>query len=139
MAILANANEILVDSDGNIGYLSDDNLYVYDDTDTTEVAGYIRHNNTDLGEPSSDKHVNGIDVDYKGTITIFFYLDEAISHTYTLPTKAVRGTAWVHYPLGARIPFQKFYTHIQTVTPDTTIYGFEIDFNAISRRREGDG
>lgn len=137
MAILANANEILIDSDGNIAYLTDDKLYVYDADDTEVVGGYIKHIETDLGEPSVDKHLNGIDIDYKGTVTVYIYVDGVNEHTFSLPNRATRGTAWVHYPLAGRVPFQKFYTHFVTATAGTTIYGFEIDFNVTQRRRAG--
>ena len=135
--ILANANEILVDFNGNRAYLTDDKLYVYDATDTTETPGYIRHNNSDLGEPSVDKHLNGIDIDYEGMLLLYMYQDGVAQKTFTVPYSADRTTLWMHYPTMDRVPFQKIYFHVYTVTTDTTIYGLEVDFNVTKRRRSG--
>lgn len=137
MAILANANEILIDLDGYRAYLTDDALYVYDADDTEVVGGYIRHNETDLGEPSLDKHINGVDVDYKGILTLYFYFDGEQEHSITVPNSASRTTRWVHFPVSSREPFQKIRSLVVSATSGTILYGLEYDFNVVQRRRSG--
>jgi len=139
MAILENANEILEDADGNVAYLTDDELYIYDATDVTQTAGYIKHAETDLGEPSLDKHVNYLDIDYKGIFLIYVYMDGVAEYTYILPFSADRTRQWIYLPLDARKPVKRVYLHYYTITADSVIYGTEIDFNVVQRRKEGDG
>jgi len=135
MAILASANEILVDFNGNRAYLTDDSLYVYDAADVNVVPGFIKHNNSDLGEPSLDKHINGLDVDYKGAFTLTMVFDDEGTYIFDVPNSATRTTKWMHYPVYLREPFQKLYTLLTTSTAGMTIYGLELDFNTVPRRK----
>jgi hypothetical protein len=135
--ILALANTILVDFDGNRAYLTDDKLYIYDSTNLEVVWSFIKHNDSDLGEPSIDKHLNGIDVDYVGDMSITVYLDNVYAWTFAIPYSATRTTVWMHYPITERLPFQKLFTSVVTATPGTKVYGIEIDFNTTKRRRSG--
>lgn len=137
MAILETANDILIDFNGNRAYLQDDKLWVRNIADTNLTPGYIMFNESDLGEPSVDKHYNYIDIDYKGSLQVRFFLDRTLKHSYTLPTSTNRTTAWVHYPLDNRSPFQKTYLVFVTSTADTELYGFEVDFSVNKRRRIG--
>jgi hypothetical protein len=94
-------------------------------------------NNSDLGEPSIDKHLIYIDVDYKGSLSIRFFLDKEMKHSYTLPNVTTRTTRWVYYPLDSRSPFQKMYVVFVTSTPGSELYGYELDFSINKRRRIG--
>ena len=105
MAILANANEILIDFSGNRAYLTDDKLYVYNTADTTEVGGYLQSNIGDIGEAAIDKHFDGIDVDYIGQVTVYIWSDTLLTKQFILPVHNGRTTEWIHAPLNTRYPF----------------------------------
>lgn len=135
MAILADAVDILIDQDGEVAYLQEDKLYEYDSTDTTVVGGSVTFNNTDLGEAGIEKLINYVDVDYEGSFVLSFYADGVAQAALTFSDKATRGTTWRDYPLASRKPFQKLKLYISSATSDTKIYGIEIDFSVLRRRR----
>lgn len=135
MAILQDANDILIDFDGHISYLTDDKLYVYDDTDTTILGASLTSNNSDMGEPMADKLINYVDVDYVGAFNLTFYFDNVAIWTMIFTTKATRGTIWRDFPISKRKAFQKLKVVLTTSTPNTKIYGLEIDFSVLKRRR----
>lgn len=133
--ILASANEILIDFDGHRAYLTNDYLYTYDNTDTTTVGAYVLTNDSDLEHPSVDKLLNYIDIDYKGTIQVLVYQDGTAIHLFEPPDKTSRGTKWLYMPLIKRTAFQKIKIKIATSDPDAIIYGAELDFSILKRRR----
>lgn len=133
--ILANANEILVDLNGNIAYLQDDKLWIKDTNDTELIGCSIVFNDSDLGEPGIEKLINFADVDYVGAFNLSFYFDGTVIHTMKFSTKATRGTVWRDFPLAKRKAFQKLKLVITASTKTTKIYGLEIDFNVLRRRR----
>lgn len=135
MAILADAVDILIDHDGEVAYLQSNTLWEYYSSDTTIVGGSITFNNSDLGEPSIEKLINFVDVDYEGSFSLSFYLDGALVHTMTFADKASRGTVWRDFPLQYRKVFQKLKLYITSATNDTKIYSIEIDFSVLKRRR----
>jgi len=133
--ILADAVDILIDQAGHIAYLQTDILWEYDITDTTVVGGSITFNNSDLGYPDIDKLINFVDVDYEGAFDLSFYADGSLQKTLLFADKSTRGTVWRDYPLTTRKPFQKLKLYITSATADTKIYGIEIDFSILKRRR----
>lgn len=135
MAILQDAVDILIDHDGEVAYLQTDNLWEYDSADTTVLGGSVTFNNSDLGEPSIEKLINFVDVDYEGSFSLSFYLDGVLIYTMTFTDKASRGTVWRDFPLQYRKAFQKLRLYITSSTNDTKIYSIEIDFSILRRRR----
>lgn len=135
MAILADAVDVLVDHNGEIAYLQTDNLWEYYSADTTVVGGSITFNNSDLGEPSIEKLINSVDVDYEGSFSLTFYFDGTVIYTMTFTDKSTRGTVWRDFPLQYRKVFQKLKLYITSATNDTKIYSIEIDFSVLKRRR----
>lgn len=135
MSILATANDLLVDFDGNIAYLTNDYLYTHDVTDTTETGGYVTTNNSDLGHEDVDKLVNFIDIDYIGTIQVLVYQDGTAIHLFEPPDKSTRGTKWLYMPLIKRKAFQKIEVKIGSSDPDAIVYGVVLDFSVLKRRR----
>jgi hypothetical protein len=133
--ILADAVDILTDQTGHIAYLQTDTLWEYDITDTTVVGGSITFNNSDLGYPDIDKLIDFLDVDYEGAFNLSFYADGGLQKTLTFADKSTRGTVWRDYPLATRQPFQKLRLYVTSATADTKIYGIEIDFSILKRRR----
>jgi hypothetical protein len=134
--VLLNANDILIDISGKIAYLGDSVLHIYDNTDTTEVTGQVISPSTDLGEPSVDKLMNGIDIDYIGQISIGYYFEgqsQPVIQDFTYT--ATRTTVWREYPLIHRKAFQKLAYFILTNTKGTKVYGIEFDVNPLKRRR----
>lgn len=128
----------LIDFDGNIAYLTPDKLYVYNvNTDDQGIEGILFSGASDLGEPSIDKLLNFIDVDYIGQFMIYFTYDDPAGTTssYLLPAKSTRGTHWLYIPLTERRPFKKVKYAIIGPTHGTIIYGLEIDFSVLRRRR----
>ena len=103
---LGGANKLLVDLSGNRAYLTDDSLITYDASDTSTPTAYITLNESDFGEPSVDKLINHIDVDYEGDLKLTLITDN-FAHTYTLSDSAARTTTWLDLPLFRRIKFQK--------------------------------
>lgn len=135
--ILAEANDILIDFDGQLAYLTSDKLYVYSSSDTNIVLSTWISPEMDLNEPSIDKLINFIDVDYIGAFTIQLEFDGIEDNTmsqYFSPV-SVRTSVWRHFPLRGRIPFKKVKLTITSSTPGTIIYGIEIDFSVLRRRR----
>ena len=135
MAILADANDILIDLNGEITYLQDTKLWIRDITDITEIVATITFNNSDLGEPSAEKLMNYIDVDYVGAFSLLFKLDDTSIHTMTFSNLATRSTVWKSFPLNKRKPFQKIQLVITASTIGTKIYSLELDFELLRRRR----
>lgn len=135
MAILQDAVDILVDHNGEIAYLQTDALWEYDGTDTTVVGGSVTFNNSDLGEPSIEKLINYVDVDYEGSFSLTFYFDGSLIYTMSFSDKASRTTVWRDFPLQYRKVFQKLKLYITSATSDTKIYSIEIDFSVLKRRR----
>lgn len=135
MDILATANEILIDLDGEIAYLEDDTLWVRDASDVTLVGCSIVFNNSDLGVPDIDKLINFVDVDYVGAFNLSFYLDGVGVHTAVFSNRATRATVWQSFPTAKRKAFQKLKLVITASDKDTKIYGIEIDFSVLRRRR----
>ena len=135
MAILEDANDILIDSSGKIAYLQDAKLWINDDTDVTKITATITFNNSDLGEPSAEKLINYMDVDYIGAFSISFKLDDVAIHTMSFSNLDTRGTVYQSYPLNKRKPFQKIQLAITANIIGTKIYGLELDFELLRRRR----
>lgn len=133
--ILENANDILIDLNGNISYLQDTLLWEYDAADTEVTGAYIIFNDGDLQEPAIDKLLNYVDVDYEGSFILNFYLDGVLTHSTTFADVASRTTVWRDYPLIKRKAFQKLKLTLTSSTPDTKIYGIEVDFSIARRRR----
>ncbi len=133
--ILTNANDVLIDLNGELSYLQDDVLWIYDPTDTELVGASIIFNNSDLGEPTVEKLMNFADVDYIGAFNLTFYMDGTGIHTMEFGTKATRGTAWQDFPLTKRKAFQKLKLVITASAKTTKIYGLELDFSILRRRR----
>ena len=71
--ILGNANDILVDLNGEINYLQDDTLWIYDNADSELIGAQVVFNNSDLGEPGIEKLINFVDVIFK-SITDYYKL-----------------------------------------------------------------
>ena len=88
-------------------------------------------------QPAIDKHINGIEVDYKGIFLIYLYVDGVNYYTYTLPNATTRTQIWIDFPLASRKPFQKIYPFYYTVTTGSIMYALEIDFGIEPRRRNG--
>ena len=133
--ILTEANDVLIDFDGKRAYLTDDALWVYDTADTNVTDGYVTSNNSDLGYPDVDKLLNYIDVDYKGTVQVIVYQDGNGIHIFNPPDKTSRGTKWLYLPLRKRKAFQKIKIVLASSDPDAIIYGVELDFSVLKRRR----
>lgn len=133
--ILENANDILIDRNGNVSYLQDTLLWEHDATDTEVTGAFVNFNDSDMQQPAVDKLLNYVDIDYEGSFRLNFYLDGTLSHGVTFPDKASRGTIWSDYPLSKRKAFQKLRLTLSSSTPDTKIYGIEVDFSIARRRR----
>lgn len=133
--ILADANDILIDLNGNVSYLQDDKLWTYDASDSTILGASVVLNTSDLGVPDVDKLINFVDIDFIGNITIAFYFDGTLIHSITPISKVQRGTSWVFFPMSKRKPFQKLKLVITSSALTTKIYGIEIDFSVLRRRR----
>lgn len=134
-AFLLTANDILIDQNGNIAYLTDDALHIYNSGAQNQISGLIKMNNTDLGEPSIDKLLNKIDADYTGSFSIVLYLDGVSTHVMTFNDVYSRTATYADYPLSKRKPFKKLQLVLMTAQPGTKIYGLEIDFSLLPRRR----
>ena len=140
MATLDTA-EILIDFDGKVNYLTPTTLEVYNESGLDlGITGVFGSGYSDLGEPSVDKLLNAIDIDYVGQCNIFFSFQSldgtsATSSIFTLPSKASRGTYWLQLPLAERRAFQKIAYWFTEPTHGTKIYGLEIDFSILKRRR----
>jgi len=135
MADVSNANDILLDFDGKLAYVTDNDLYVYEQNNLELATGVLISSDSDLGEPSIDKLMNSIDVDYVGAFNLSLYFDGVYEVTLPLLLKATRGTVWLNIPLINRKPFQKFKYIIAEPAVNTKVYGLEIDFSILKRRR----
>jgi hypothetical protein len=133
--ILSNANDVLIDLNGELSYLQDDILWEYDATDQELVGASVVFNNSDLGEPSIEKLMNAADVDYIGSFDLTFYFDGTMVHTMNFGTKATRDAIWKDFPLAKRKAFQKLKLVITASAKTTKIYGLELDFSVLRRRR----
>lgn len=142
-SILANANDIFVDFDGNKAYLTDDKLFVYYAFDEVYPAAYADSNSTDLGAPGADKLVNYVDLDYTGTVTLYIYNEDAVFigsspiATLSYPFRSGRGTVRRYVPITSRKPAYKISFRPQSTDATTEIYGMEVDFTPINRRTSG--
>lgn len=135
MAILTDANDILIDLNGEIAYLQDTVMWIRDETDTTQITATMITNNSDLGETSVEKLLNSLDVDYVGAFNVSFYLDGDFIHTMVFDNIATRDTVWRAFPLALRKPFQKLSLYITASVIGTKIYSLEVDFKILKRRR----
>lgn len=134
-SVLVDAVDILINQSGRVSYLQADKLYEYYAADATVVGGSITFNNSDLGYPDIDKLINFVDVDYEGAFNLSFFTDGTLQWTIEFTDKATRSTVWRNYPLSKRIAFQKLKLYITSATADTKIYGLEVDFSILKRRR----
>jgi len=135
MAILEDANEVLINFDGELAYLQDTTLWIRDTSDTELVGATVEFNTSDLGVPDIDKLLNFVDVDYEGAFTLTFTLDGTSVHTMTMDDKAIRDVEWQDFPLSKRKAFRKLQMTIVASAKDTKIYSIEIDFDILRRRR----
>lgn len=135
MAILEDANEILIDFNGEIAYLQGDALWIRDTSDAELIGATVEFNDSDLGVPDIDKLLNFADVDYEGAFTLTFEFDGTAIHTMTFADKVTRGVAWQDFPLIKRKGFRKLKMVIVASAKDTKIYSIEIDFTVLRRRR----
>lgn len=136
MAILENANEILIDLNGKLAYLQDGSLWIYSAGDSEEVGALVVFNNTDLGVPDVDKLINFVDVDYEGAFNLTFQFDGVTTHTFYFDDVSIlRTQVWEDFPLSKRIGFRKLKMSITASDSNTKIYSIEIDFDVLRRRR----
>jgi len=136
---LSSANDLLVDLNGKKAYLEDNSLWVNTPSNTTNPSASIQFNRTDLGEPSIDKLINYFDIDYEGEFTIKLYYDDTVDSPIWSSTVndhgATRDTEWIPLPLINRQAFQKMFIVIIANDASCKIYGIEIDFQVLKRRR----
>lgn len=133
---LLTANDILIDRNGKVAYLTDDALHIYNTNTTNDfLTGYITSGNSDLGEPGIDKLLDRIEIDYKGQAAIRLEFDGVLSTQISLTSSTTRTTARLDYPLNKRKPFQKLLYQIINGSNITTIYGIEFHFKTLPRRR----
>lgn len=132
---------IMIDQDGKLAYLIPTMLEVYNSTGPDlGTVGVFSSGISDLGEPSVDKLLNYIDIDYIGQCNIsfnFYGLDGTsfTSSVFALPTKSTRGTYWLQIPTSERKAFQKLKYWLTEPINGTIIYNLEINFSALKRRR----
>lgn len=132
--MLSLANDILIDLNGYRAYLTDDELYSYG-TDSLNPGSYVTTNNSDLGEPSVDKLLNYIDIDYVGsTWSIQVFYDSGYEVTLEIPASVVRREKQIYIPLVNRKPFQKLKLKVINNSEIANLYGLEVDFDIIKRR-----
>ena len=133
--ILSEANDILIDSDGHRAYLTDDSLYVYTLLDVNVPPSYLTTNSGDLNEPSVDKLLNCLDIDYSSSgLSIAIYYEDVYKFSLSVPASANRTSKQLWVPLQYRMPVQKLKIKVINTTLLTTLYGLEVDFNIIKRR-----
>lgn len=134
---LNNANDILIDLDGDRAYLEDNALWTHDILSAGNPDAAIEFNKTDLGEPSIDKLINYFDIDYTGAFTLYLYYDNAsLAWSSTMVDHSTsRSTEWICLPLVNRRAFQKMFLVIVANDANAKIYSIEIDFQVLKRRR----
>lgn len=132
--ILVNANDILIDHNGQLAYLTDNSLYIYHLDTVDSIGGLIILNNSDLNEPHLDKLLNYIEVDYKGTIELYFYFDDQYVCKLTAPKATSRTTKLLYFPLRFRRPFQRLQIKMLSKDRSTIIYNLEVDFDVLPKR-----
>lgn len=132
--ILVNANDILIDHNGQLAYLTDNSLYIYHLDTVDSIGGLIVLNNSDLNEPHLDKLLNYIEVDYKGTIELYFYFDDQYVCKLTAPKATSRTTKLLYFPLRFRRPFQRLQIKMLSKDRSTIIYNLEVDFDVLPKR-----
>lgn len=132
--ILVNANDILIDHNGQLAYLTDNSLYIYHLDTVDSIGGLIVLNNSDLNEPHLDKLLNYIEVDYKGTIELYFYFDDQYVCRLTAPKATSRTTKLLYFPLRFRRPFQRLQIKMLSKDRSTIIYNLEVDFDVLPKR-----
>lgn len=136
MAILETANDILIDTDGNLNFLQDTSLWVYSAGDNTEIGATVIFNETDLQVPDVEKFINFVDVDYEGAFNLTFQLDGYNIHTFEFPDVSIlRTRVWEDFPLTKRTAFRKLKMSISASDSNTKIYSIEVDFSILRRRR----
>ena len=129
------AIQILVDLNGNTAYLTPQELYIYDSNSTDVIQGSLLTNESDLGEPTVDKLLNSIEIDFKGKVSIGVYLDGTYNCLLEAGPSSVRTTNFLYVPLIKRKAFQKVRLYFTTTTPGTVLYGTEIDFDILKKRK----
>lgn len=132
--ILVNANDLLIDHNGQLAYLTDNSLYIYHLDTVDSIGGLIVLNNSDLNEPHLDKLLNYIEVDYKGTIELYFYFDDQYVCKLTAPQATSRTTKLLYFPLRFRRPFQRLQIKMLSKDRSTIIYNLEVDFDVLPKR-----
>lgn len=130
---LSNVNDILIDFDGHPNYLQSDSFFVYDASDLVVPAVLLQTNNSDLGEPSLDKLLNFIDLDFKGPITVLVYY-ENVGTFFITANSATRITKRLYVPLKNRKPAKKIKFGFAAADSTTILYGMEIDFIVMEYR-----
>ena len=133
--ILSTANDVLIDLNGEIAYLENSKVWTYDATDTELIGSQVTFNDSDLGQPTLEKLINFADADYIGAFDLSFYFDGTFSHTMSFPTSATRTTADIDFPLAKRKAMTKIKLIVTATAKITKIYGLEIDFSLLRRRR----
>lgn len=134
--VLTNAQDILIDLDGQRAYLEVDALWTYASGDNAMPTAILRFNTSDLGEPGIDKLFNEFIFDYAGSWNLYVYDDNSSSPIWstTLTDHATRAVEKFYYPIANRRAFKKFYFILSTNDSDARLYGIEIDFQVLKQR-----
>ena len=130
-------SELFINLTGKIALLSTNtqNLYVEGTLVPSYYDGYLETNNSDLSEPNIDKLINYLEIDFQGRLDTLVYSDGNLLYTFNTDNASVRTTNFLHMPLSLRKAFQKIRLVFQTTTPNTKLYGVEVDFSILKKRR----
>lgn len=129
-----NVNDIFIDENGELVFLSDLKFYKYG-TSITQVTGNLESGDSDLGEPNIDKVVESITAQYKGAFTLGVYLDGTLQYALSFPYTSTRQTLTLFALPQYRIASEKIRFKIESTTNITEIYNLQLDYIILPRRR----
>jgi len=133
-----NINFIAPNSNGELSFLTDDNLYL--STTGGALEGEMVSNTITLSEPGEEKKLLKIDIDYIGTCTFSFYFDNDTKPAgkYRLDTLTTRDITSLAVKLNKNHPFRKFHYTITETTPAFKLYNITILYENLWEGVAGD-
>jgi hypothetical protein len=127
--------DLIVSPEGSVGFITDDVLFL-EDLNSLDFEGYAKTVETDLAHPETDKYLDEVIVDAKGSFNIWVYGDGKLIHYFQV-TESIRTTQKIFYPLLNRFPFVKLYVEITSADVTAELYDITLMIDVVPRRQDG--
>lgn len=108
-------------------------LYIEDPTILPDSIMIVQLANTDLGEPSLDKKINYLEIDYLGGGDLYIYVDDLLLNKITLTYNTNKKIQRYYMSLQLRKVFNTLKIVIRSEDKDFIFYNAELDIDVYER------